>query len=152
MGRYINPENETKEDFLEREGKEISIEEAFSQPFDKNNLLCILMDNTRFTAALICYCEEELAYIKRLSNDERHKKYYIVPRKKLKKFINEKEGVDLSIKNYDKAWVYLFGSLFAYLWSDSVREKYTEFNLFLILISIISLIIGVYFYVKQYRE
>lgn len=53
MGLYINPRNETKEEFLVRLGQIITHEEAKTYPYPKDgsDMLVCLVDNGSFTAA-----------------------------------------------------------------------------------------------------
>ena len=77
MGFYINPENESKEDFLRREGK--SMGPAIGNSFEWENLPdgslpVIIIDNGYFTAAGIAFSErefEELAAAMRRLDDKR---------------------------------------------------------------------------------
>ena len=57
MGAYINPEGESKEDFLAREGEPSSIMNFDDVPEGK--LPVIHCNNGAFTAAGICYSEDE---------------------------------------------------------------------------------------------
>lgn len=58
MGSYVNPESETKESFLEREGMVVDNPSWKDKP--KNTLPVVLVSNAFFTAAGIAYCEKEL--------------------------------------------------------------------------------------------
>jgi len=59
MGYYVNPAKETKETWLEREGKRVTLPLAWEEvPADK--LPVILLSNPYFTAAGIAWCEREL--------------------------------------------------------------------------------------------
>ncbi len=58
MGCYVNPPNESKEAFLEREGRAISVEEAVIT--DAEIPVC-LFSNGAWTAAAVCDYDEELA-------------------------------------------------------------------------------------------
>lgn len=86
MGCYINPNNETKEEFLKREGKEV-ISDYVSGNFkfikQEGKLPVVLVDNGRFTAAGIAYTEREFERFVRYDN--RPKRIFIVPIEKLKK-------------------------------------------------------------------
>lgn len=59
MGAYINPENETKEIFLAREAKPISLEKAKEHDDYKEVLLVVLVQNSGFSAAAIAFSERE---------------------------------------------------------------------------------------------
>ena len=88
MGKYINPKNQSKEDFLKQNGKLIYKQEMLEYKFSDDKLLCAWVNNGMFTAALICYCENELDYIKRSSKtDTRETHYFIVDKKKLEEFL-----------------------------------------------------------------
>ena len=88
MGAYVNPTNETKESFLSREGKIVNHINWSELP--KGELPVILIDNGLFTAAGICYCENELkAFFG--PNDFRQKEIYIVPVEKLMSVSNLKD-------------------------------------------------------------
>ena len=80
MGCYVNPPNETKESFLEREGVKVS---KISWDDAKDGILpVVLMDNGPFTAAGVCYSKRELEAFTD-SHDYRPKKYYLVEIEKL---------------------------------------------------------------------
>lgn len=83
MGAYINPRNETKEEFLMREGHEIiwpEFPEWETRP--EGTLPVVLMNNGFFTAAGIAYCKEELmAFTEPL--DFRPKRFFYVAIEKL---------------------------------------------------------------------
>lgn len=80
MGCYVDPTNETKEAFLEREGREVEsdyISKNYQQIKDKGNLPVVLCDNGNFTAAGIAYKEREFERFVRY--DGRSKRFFIVP-------------------------------------------------------------------------
>lgn len=85
MGCYIDPINETKEEFLEREGEEV-VSDVISMLFKEfkkgGKLPVVWVDNGRFTAAGIAYCESEFERFVRYDN--RPKKFYLVDIEKLK--------------------------------------------------------------------
>ena len=58
MGCYVNPPNESKEAFLEREGRAISVEEAV---ITNAEIPVCLFSNGAWTAAAVCDYDEELA-------------------------------------------------------------------------------------------
>ena len=107
MGYYINPPNETKEEWLNDNGLEVTGPEwgLLASNFPGGVYVC-LVDNGPFTAAGICYNEaefnefrapdptpEELAASKERADamgmytvqldtgDQRSRKWYVVPRK-----------------------------------------------------------------------
>jgi len=80
MGCYINPRGETKEDFLRREGRVISVNEAIAAP--EGEYAVCLVHNGAFTAAAVAYDHHELAALTR-AEDPRPKIWYMVPREKL---------------------------------------------------------------------
>ena len=83
MGAYVNPRNETKESFLEREGKRVPPfwEELEWEDIPEGMLPVYLIDNRLFTAAGIAYCKQEMEAFSR--DDGRRKKVYLVPIAKL---------------------------------------------------------------------
>ena len=86
MGDYINPKNESKEDFLNREADEISQEELLSLPFHKMNkkvALC-LVDNGYFSACVKVRNKQDAAYYADELNNDRPKRYFVLDRKKSK--------------------------------------------------------------------
>ena len=82
MGLYINSPNETKEQFLEREGLEVPVVDWENIPSD--SLPVILMDNGMFTAAGIGFCEKEYNLLNDRKKDLRPKKIFIVKKDKIK--------------------------------------------------------------------
>lgn len=85
MGCYVDPPNEEKEVFLEREGREVEsdyISENYKRIKEKDELPVILVDNGPFTAAGIAYTEREFERFVRYDN--RPKRFFIVPIEKLK--------------------------------------------------------------------
>jgi len=99
MNDYINPKNESKEDFLEREAKEISRDDFLDFSFTdlgklrkffgfskkKKTILC-LVDNGAFSACVVAYCHEDAVHFSDKS-DKREKKYYLIDRSKLDKSV-----------------------------------------------------------------
>jgi len=83
MGYYINPRNETKEEFLKKNGKSITNILSFRfNDVEPGYLPVVLLDNGHFTAAGICYDEREfLDFID--SNDSRPKTLFVVSIEKL---------------------------------------------------------------------
>lgn len=84
MGCYINPQNETKESFLEREGLKL---EKPTWTNNKDFLPVCLIDNGAFTAAGICFSEAEMKNFTD-PNDFRNKKWYMVEISKLMEVSN----------------------------------------------------------------
>ncbi len=83
MGYYINPPNETKEEFLEREASLLSDEDmGFSLFLDNDDALVCLIDNGIFTAAGVVYNVTEFHAFTD-PTDPRPKRWYIIKRDKL---------------------------------------------------------------------
>lgn len=85
MGCYVDPQNETKEDFLEREGREVEsdyISKNYKMIKEKGDLPVVLCDNGPFTAAGVAYTEREFERFVRYDN--RPKRFFIVSVEKLK--------------------------------------------------------------------
>lgn len=79
MGCYINPGNETKEAFLQREGRVISVNEA---TITEDEYPVCLVNNGPFTAAAVGFSMSEVAAFSR-SDDRRPKVWFMVRREKL---------------------------------------------------------------------
>jgi len=61
MGFYVNPQDETKESFLSREGIIVPSNHKITwNNIPTGYLPVVLVDNGFFTAAGIAYCEDEL--------------------------------------------------------------------------------------------
>ena len=85
MGCYIDPQNEDKEIFLAREGREVEsdyISQNYKTIKEKGDLPVVLVDNGPFTAAGVAYTEREFERFVRYDN--RPKRFFIVPIYKLK--------------------------------------------------------------------
>ena len=95
MGYYINPPNEAKEDFLRREGMRCLPE----WPEGNDLALVCLMDNGPFTAAGICYDEEEMRAFNGPS-DYRPKTWYLVQKNQLTNVCSEREVKSLKLKGF----------------------------------------------------
>jgi len=83
MGFYVNPPNESKESFLEREG----IKSPYDLKIKWSNvsegfLPVVLVNNGIFTAAGIAYCESELEAFTDM-NDQRPRQIFLVKIEKL---------------------------------------------------------------------
>lgn len=89
MGYYVNPLEETKEEWLFKHGKAITAAEARevfnTQP---NYLPVVLVDNFMFTAAAIAYSPTELEEFIR-EDDIRPQKIYLVSREDLKPYYSK---------------------------------------------------------------
>ena len=81
MGFYVNPPNEEKETFLEREGLEVP--KADWDKIPQDSFAVILINNGNFTAAGIAYDEDEYRVFTD-KEDRRPKKIFIVKKSKLK--------------------------------------------------------------------
>lgn len=91
MGYYVNPPNETKEVFLNREGLEVPKADWDKVP--KDSIPVILIQNPMFTAAAIAYSLPEYkVFID--PDDPRPKKIFIVKKSKLKEIGCDFPGVD----------------------------------------------------------
>lgn len=90
MGYYINPRNESKENFLEREGERITSKIEW-EDMSKFKLPVCLVDNGYFTAAAIGYSKEEWEVFSKNPNDLRPKSFWIVPIDKLLRVSDLKE-------------------------------------------------------------
>lgn len=85
MGCYIDPQNEDKEIFLAREGREVEsdyISQNYKTIKEKGDLPVVLVDNGPFSAAGVAYTEREFERFVRYDN--RPKRFFIVPIEKLK--------------------------------------------------------------------
>lgn len=92
MGCYVNPDNEEKEAFLEREGREVTsdyISQNYKFIKEGGELPVILCDNGAFFAAGIAYTEREFERFVRYDN--RPKRFFIVSIEKLKE-VSDIEG------------------------------------------------------------
>ena len=89
MGCYVNPPNELKEDWLKREGTDISWVHP-GVKFDKylpDRLIVCLVFNGGFTAAAVAYSQRELDEFSS-PDDMRPKIWFTVPVKKLREVSN----------------------------------------------------------------
>ena len=88
MGFYIDPKNETKEEYLNREAIPISEDPIHLQNHlseDKQNVLVCLVENPGFTAAAILYSAAELDAF--LYPDGWWKDFYFLPVEKAKDWL-----------------------------------------------------------------
>lgn len=86
MGCYLDPDNESKEAYLEREGREVEsdyISNNYKDIKQKGSLPVVLVDNGNFTAAGIAYTEREFERFVRYDN--RPKRFFIVSIERLSK-------------------------------------------------------------------
>lgn len=91
MGMYINPQDMTKEEFLQKYGLEITQQQAHdSFPIDKVYPVC-LVNNGGFTAAAIAYCIEEYQELTK-PHDVRPKKWFAVHEDDLKPYMANLES------------------------------------------------------------
>lgn len=77
MGYYINPKQQTKEEFLAACGRLLELADVRAFDFDQGELPVCLVDNGVFTAAAIAYDARERDYF--LREDHRPKTWYAVP-------------------------------------------------------------------------
>ena len=83
MGFYVNPQDESKESFLEREGTVMASNPQITwESVSKGYLPVALVDNGFFTAAAITYSERELQKFTRL-DDTRPRTIFMVKIEKL---------------------------------------------------------------------
>lgn len=85
MGYYINPQGESKESFLMREGTPLM---CASFPEDDDLALVCLVDNGAFTAAGVCYDEDEMRAFDG-ARDMRPKRWFTVPKHLLYDVVGE---------------------------------------------------------------
>ena len=81
MGCYVNPNGQTKEDFLSQNGREVSQNEL---RIDDVEVPVILVDNGPFTAAAVAFDARELRVFLD-PRDYRSKRFYMVAREALYK-------------------------------------------------------------------
>lgn len=95
MGAYVNPQNESKEHFLEREAQEIQWDNkpTFEQVPEKY-MLVVLVENSGFTAAGIAFSKREYE-IMTDPNESRRRRLFLIEEKKLHR-------VSLELKSYIK--------------------------------------------------
>jgi hypothetical protein len=83
MGAYINPVDETKEEFLLREGKPIYKNHAKTHSDFEEFFLVCHVNNGNFTAAGIAYDKNERDAWFADENDKRPSSYFLVPKERL---------------------------------------------------------------------
>lgn len=89
MGYYINPPNMTKEEWLAFNGRKLSGAPARHR-FEDDVAVCLL-DNGAFTAAGICYSQQELEAFQ--GSDGRRRRWFYVHREKIYKLHPYFEGI-----------------------------------------------------------
>lgn len=94
MGAYINPENETKEEFLAREGTRVTTSAAEMGNLPGEMMVC-LVNNGIFTAAAVAYSQREIEEFAD-PEDRRMKVWFSVPIEKLLEVSD--------VKVYQKSW------------------------------------------------
>lgn len=82
MGYYINPPNQTKEQFLAEKAMQISKDEFATFEFKRDLVPLCWMDNGAFSALGIAYNQSEIRAF--AAPDRRIKKFYVVPLETLK--------------------------------------------------------------------
>lgn len=93
MGEYINPLNESKESFLEREGRKV--ENIVWEEIPVGNIPVIHVDNGVFSAAAIAYSKCELQAFT-TPGDYRPKSLYLVPVDKILGLYDDEYAASLS--------------------------------------------------------
>lgn len=83
MGLYINPEGQTKEDFLREHGEGTAFDTKF-EDIPKGFLAVCLVDNGPFKAAGVCFDEAEFKVFTSPS-DVRPRSLYLVKTEEVKK-------------------------------------------------------------------
>lgn len=78
MGIYVNPENQTKEEWLISHGTEIHDRAVTSKDITKDTLPVCLVDNGPFTAAAVAYSLKEIIAFQN-PLDLRPKTWLLVP-------------------------------------------------------------------------
>lgn len=82
MGAYVNPKNETKETWLEREGDEVETIDYDNIP--ENKYPVVLVDNGTFTAGAIAFHRGEWEVFDN-PDDTRPRRFFLVDIEKLHK-------------------------------------------------------------------
>jgi hypothetical protein len=83
MGTYINPPNQSKEDFLMSKGKVVEVKELQALISDPDNVGVCLVNNGMFTAAVVAHDQREVTDFTS-PKDDRDKMYFKVPRSDLR--------------------------------------------------------------------
>lgn len=80
MGKYINPANMTKEEWLNKNARVENLQDFMVAEFNEVKAWIVWLDNQIFTAAAYCFCDGELKYFQKTLNTEtRPYKIYSVP-------------------------------------------------------------------------
>lgn len=88
MGYYIDPEKESKENFLKTNGEEINWSVVKKFDYSQEKLPVCLVDNGAFTAAGIVYDRQEAEAF--LNPDGRPKRWFLVPKGLLSTYLPER--------------------------------------------------------------
>ena len=93
MGYYINPKDETKEEFLRKNAIETTKDDFKRFTFENDlSLPVCLVDNGFFTAAGVAYSESERdAFV--MESDNRPKRFFVCSVERLKKVVWNLEEV-----------------------------------------------------------
>ncbi len=101
MGAYVNPETESKEAFLEREGNEVIWKNRPAWEGTKAGYLpVILVNNGKFSAAGIAFSKREYE-IKTDPHDVRPRRLFLVREEKLHLVSKELEKYQMSVKKME---------------------------------------------------
>lgn len=123
MGAYINPENESKEDFLEREGKKIHWDMKPSwETIPYGYLPVVLVNNPLFTAAAIGFNKREYEFLTR--HDTRERELFFVKIDKLWDVSNLKDYV----KNMEEAFANMEEAFAEYEKFFAALKSFTKYH------------------------
>jgi hypothetical protein len=79
MGSYINPPDQTKEEWLEEHGTPVTAPEWAGRP--EGTIPVVLVVNSWGTAAAVAYCEGEFDFfVASESTDNRHRSWFYAPK------------------------------------------------------------------------
>jgi len=93
MGMYVNPKDETQDEFLEREGK--MVESVKWDDVPSGELPVVLIDNGPWKAAGVAYKSSELDAFTD-PNDHRNRVIFLVPIDKLIPTVDEDDALVLT--------------------------------------------------------
>ena len=96
MGYYVNPSDMTKEEWIIKNAKKVSKEDAFQEVSNEENAVLILIDNGLFTACGVAYSEDEFRAFTYIT-DTRPKSFFTVDRKLLKEVVEDFEYIDWEV-------------------------------------------------------